>query len=153
VLFASYLRPAPLTVLDLPDVLRRAFAPGLRNPRSHFGLYPFQWHRNWEDAFLALVPEGAPRVQVAPVLERLVFPRARDALVAWIRSLTELPEIRWLVPAHYAAPVPCGAEILNELADELSTRSWAPDEGNWSTLARIDGALVKLGLVPSQPSA
>ncbi|MEB3351361.1 MAG: DUF4336 domain-containing protein [Cyanobacteriota bacterium] len=151
VIFASYLRPEPLTVLGWAEVLRRAFAPGLRNPRSHFGLYPFHWHENWEEAFQALVPEAVPRVQVAPVLERLVFPRARDALLAWIRSLAQLPEIRWLVPAHYAAPVPCSAQLLNQLADELAARSWAPDEGNWSTLARIDRALLKLGLVPSRP--
>ncbi|MEX1316943.1 MAG: DUF4336 domain-containing protein [Synechococcaceae cyanobacterium] len=152
VLFASYLRPAPLTVAGWGEVLRHAFAPGLRNPRSHFGLYPFRWHPDWEDAFRELVPGDAPRLQVAPVLERLVFPRCRTALVAWIRALAELSEIRWLVPAHYEAPVPCTPERLRELADALEARPWAPDQGSWSTLARIDRTLLKLGLVPFEPA-
>lgn len=153
VLFASYLRPAPLTVLGWGELLRTAFAPGLRRPRSHFGLYPFRWHDGWEAAFHTLVPEGAVRPQVAPVLERLVFPRCRQALVAWIRGLAAQPDTRWLVPAHYDAPVPCSASLLQEVADDLERRPWAPDGGSWSTLARIDSTLVRLRLVPIQPLA
>jgi hypothetical protein len=152
VLFASYLRPAPLSVAGWGEVLRHAFAPGLRSPRSHFGLYPFRWHDNWEEAFQQLVPEEGPRLQVAPVLERLVFPRCRDALVTWVRALAKLNEVRWLVPAHYEAPVACSPERLRQFADELQSRPWAPDEDSWSTLARIDRSLLRLGLVPSEPA-
>jgi hypothetical protein len=152
VLFASYLRPAPLTVAGWGEMLRQAFAPGLRNPRSHFGLYPFRWHDTWQDDFHRLVPPGALRIQVAPVLERLVFPRCRDALVAWIRALAALPDTRWLLPAHYEAPIPCAPEQLLQLADELQSRPWAPDRGSWATLAGIDRALLNLGLVPSAPA-
>ena len=153
VLFASYLRPAPLSLAGWGEVLRHAFAPGLRQPRSHFGLYPFRWHANWEEAFRDLVPQQAPQLHVAPVLERLVFPRCRAALVAWIRSLAELSEIRWLVPAHYEAPVACTPEGLRQLAEELEARTWASDQGSWSTLASIDRTLLKLGLVPAEPGA
>ncbi len=152
VLFASYLQPAPLTVASVGEVLRHAFAPGLRNPRSHFGLYPFRWHHGWEQAFRELAGETIARPQVAPVLERLVFPRCRPALLSWIRSLAELEDIRWLVPAHYEAPVACTAEELRQLADQLEQRPWAPDQGNWSTLAGIDRTLLKLGLVPAEPA-
>jgi hypothetical protein len=151
VLFASYLRPAPLTVVGWGEMLRHAFAPGLRNPRSHFGLYPFRWHDDWQDDFQRLVPQGELRIQVAPVLERLVFPRCRDALVAWIRALAALPGSRWLVPAHYEAPVPCSPELLGQLAEELQGRTWAPDQDSWATLARIDQALLRLKLVPAVP--
>lgn len=151
VLFASYLRPAPLSVAGWGEMLAQAFAPGLRRPRCHFGLYPFRWHRGWEQAFQQLVPQGGPHVQVAPVLERLVFPRCRAALVHWIRGLAELDGTRWLVPAHYEAPVPFSAEQLGQLAAELESRPWAPDAGSWSTLAGIDRTLLNLGLVPSEP--
>lgn len=152
VLFASYLQPAPLSVAGLAEVLRYAFAPGLRRPRSHFGLYPFRWHPQWEDAFRELAGDDGPRPQVAPVLERLVFPRCRDALLSWIRSLAELGEIRWLVPAHYDAPVACTPALLQELADRLEQRPWAPDQGNWAVLAGIDRTLLKLKLVPAEPA-
>ncbi|HYP03471.1 MAG TPA: DUF4336 domain-containing protein, partial [Cyanobium sp.] len=49
VLFANYLRPQPLDILSFSEVLKEAFAPGCRDARSHFGLYPFRWRRGWEE--------------------------------------------------------------------------------------------------------
>ncbi|MEB3171296.1 MAG: DUF4336 domain-containing protein [Synechococcaceae cyanobacterium] len=151
VLFASYLRPAPLLVPGWLEVLRQAFQPGLRSPRTYFGLYPFRWQPLWQQAFEGLVPAAAPRLQVAPVLERLVFPRARGALVAWLRQLADLVEVRWLIPAHYAAPLPCSPDQLGQLAEQLEQRPWAPSDGSWATLAGLDQWLLRLGLVPEQP--
>jgi hypothetical protein len=89
-------------------------------------------------------------LQVAAVLERLVFPRQRQALLGWIRSLAALGEVRWLVSAHYDAPLPISAQQLQELADGLEARPWAPDGGSWGFLASIDRTLVRLGLVPGE---
>jgi hypothetical protein len=89
-----------------------------------------------------------PRPQVAAVLERLVFPRQRPALLAWLRQLAGLEGVRWLVPAHYAAPVPIDGAGIGALAEALERRSWAPDQGSWAFLAGIDRALVRSGLVP-----
>jgi hypothetical protein len=125
--------------------------PGLRQARAYFGLYPFRWQDDWEKEFTQLVPPGPPRLQVAPVLERLVFPRARDSLVAWLRQLAGLSGIRRLIPAHYHAPLDCSAAQLAELADQLEARNWAPDQASWATLARLDRTLVRLGLVPEMP--
>jgi hypothetical protein len=147
VLFASYLRPAPLDVPPLAEVLSDAFAPGCRDARSHFGLFPFRWREGWEQEAEALMPADR-RPQVAAVLERLVFPRQRAALVAWLRRLAALGEIRWLVPAHYEAPAPIDAAVLVGLAETLETRPWAVDEGSWAFLAGIDRALVRTGVVP-----
>ena len=151
VLFASYLRPEPLDVPALAEVLRRGLAPGCRGPRSHFGLYPFRWRPGWERQAEALISGGPAGLQVAAVLERLVFPRARTALVAWIKELASLEGVRWLVPAHYDAPVAITAEQLTALAQALESRAWAPDEGSWQLLAAIDGLLLRLGLVPAEP--
>ena len=153
VLFANYLRPEPLTVPGPLEVLRSGFAPWRRGRREHFGLYPFRWQPGWEKSFTDLVPPGAPRPQVAAVLERLVFPRARDPLVAWIRRLAQLPQLRWLVPAHYDAPVAVTGADLDRLADALDSRPWAPDHGSWTFLAQLDGALLRSGLVPADPLA
>ncbi len=147
VLFANYLRPAPLDVPPLGEVLRDAFAPGCRDPRSHFGLYPFRWRQDWQREAEALMA-AEPRPQVAAVLERLVFPRQRTALLAWLRQLAGLEGVRWLVPAHYAAPVPIDGAGIGALAEALERRSWAPDQGSWAFLAGIDRALVRSGLVP-----
>jgi hypothetical protein len=150
-LFANYLRPAPLDVPPLPEVLRHALAPGCRDPRSHFGLFPFRWRPEWEAEADALTAGAAAgRLQVAAVLERLVFPRQRQALLGWIRSLAALGEVRWLVSAHYDAPLPISAQQLQDLADGLEARPWAPDGGSWGFLASIDRTLVRLGLVPGE---
>ncbi len=152
VLFASYLRPERLQVPGWGEVFAQAMAPGLRRADAYFGLYPFRWSEGWEAEFRALVPEGQPVVQVAPVLERLVLPRRRKALLAWLQALAQEAELRWLVPAHYDAPVPCRAEDLAALCDGIRSRNWAPDGGSWQYLAGIDTALVKLGVVPSEPA-
>lgn len=149
VLFASFLRPAGLRVPPWREVFVGAFRPGTREPRAYFGLYPFRWQPDWEADLQALVPEDRPVLQVAPVLERLVFPRQRQPLVAWLRQLAAFGELRWVVPAHYAAPVPCSAAALASLADQLEARFWAPDEGSWAFLASIDQALLRWGVVPA----
>ncbi|WP_094559512.1 DUF4336 domain-containing protein [Synechococcus sp. 8F6] len=151
VLFASYLRPEPLQVPGWRELLSGLLAPGVRESRAYFGLYPFRWQQHWQQEFRRLVPGEGSALLVAPVLERLVFPRCQAALLGWIRALAAHPELRWLVPAHYDAPVPCSPERLMALADALEGRPWAPDNGSWAYLAGIDRALLQLGLVPNQP--
>jgi hypothetical protein len=150
VLFATYLRPRPLEVPPLGEVLRRCLAPGCRDARTHFGFYPFRWLPGWQDDFKALAPGGRSSLQVAAVLERLVFPRQRAALVAWIRLLAGLKGLRWVVPAHHDAPVASSPQELAALADRIEAEDWAPDQGAWQTLAGIDNTLVRLGLVPGE---
>jgi hypothetical protein len=148
VLFASYLRPRRLEIPPLPLVLRHSLAPGCREARAHFGFYPFRWLPGWQDDFEALVPSGVSTLQVPAVLERLVFPRHRHHYVQWIRRLADLEGLRWVVPAHYDAPVASSREALRALADATEARTWAPDGGAWETLAGIDDGLRRLGVVP-----
>jgi hypothetical protein len=152
-LFASYLQPEAVRVAAWTEVLAEAFRPGLRRPCTYFGLYPFRWAPGWEAGFEALLVEGKPGLQVAPVLERLVFPRARSALLNWLRRLAAIEGITHLVPAHYAAPIACTPPDLLALADELQARPWAPSEGSWELLAGLDSRLLRWGLVPAEPGS
>ncbi len=151
VLFASYLRPEPLEVPSLPDVLRHAFRPGLRSAKAHFGLYPFQWTSGWEAAAAELMREAEPKIQVAPVLERLVLPRAKESLLDWFEQLGQWSDLRWLVSAHYSAPISFTANTLRSLVQDLTERPWAPSTSNWEFLGSIDQRLLDLGVVPEQP--
>jgi len=151
VLFASYLRPEPLEVPSLPDVLRHAFRPGLRSAKAHFGLYPFQWTSGWEAAAAALMGDAEPKIQVAPVLERLVLPRAKESLLDWLEQLGQWSDLRWLVSAHYSAPISFTANTLRSLVQDLTERPWAPSTSNWEFLGSIDQRLLDLGVVPEQP--
>jgi hypothetical protein len=149
VLFASYLRPERLAIASLGESLRGSLAPGCRDGRSHFGFYPFRWQEGWEEEVEALLARGESCLQVAPVLQRLVFPRARQQLVNWLRLLAALGDVRWLVPAHYAAPVAISCELMLQVAAAIDSAEWAPDSGSWATLSGIDRALVKLKLIPT----
>ncbi|QNJ13768.1 conserved hypothetical protein (DUF4336) [Synechococcus sp. A18-46.1] len=151
VLFASYLRPEPLEVPTLKQVFRHAFRPGLRSAKAHFGLYPFQWTSGWEAASAALMGEAEPKIQVAPVLERLVLPRAKESLLDWLEQLGQWSDLRWLVSAHYSAPIGFTANTLRSLVQDLTERPWAPSTSNWEFLGSIDQRLLNLGVVPEQP--
>ncbi|KZR87419.1 hypothetical protein MITS9509_01271 [Synechococcus sp. MIT S9509] len=149
VLFASYLRPEPLDVPGLLQVIRHAFRPGLRSARAHFGVYPFAWQPGWLDSANALMGDDQPRLQVAPVLERLVLPRERQALISWLACVEQLKDVRWLVPAHYSAPLAFSTLQIVQLREQLMMRPWAPSEGNWEFLGSIDQTLLDLGVVPN----
>ena len=151
VLFASYLRPEPLEVPTLKEVFRHAFRPGLRSAKAHFGLYPFQWTSGWEAAAAELMGEAEPKIQVAPVLERLVLPRAKKSLLDWLEQLGQWSDLRWLVSAHYSAPIGFTTGTLDSLVRDLTERPWAPSTSNWEFLGSIDQRLLDLGVVPEQP--
>ena len=151
VLFASYLRPEPLEVPGFVELLRDAFKPGLRSAKTHFGLYPFRWKVGWQTAAAGLMGNEAPRLQVAPVLERLVLPRAQEALLSWLHKLIGLAELRWLVPAHYSAPLTFTPATVQQLIASLQERQWASSSKNWEFLGSIDQRLLDLGVVPDQP--
>ena len=80
-----------------------------------------------------------------------MLPRAQETLLAWLRELSDLNGMRWLVPAHYSAPLAFSPERVMTLCDELNARPWAPSEANWEFLGSIDQRLLDLGVVPQQP--
>ena len=151
VLFASYLRPEPLEVPGLKALLGDAFKPGLRSLKAHFGLYPFRWKSGWQAAARSLMGDDEPCLQVAPVLERLVLPRAQTAMLQWLDQLSTQADLRWLVPAHYSAPLVFDQKRIQQLKVELTERSWASSSDNWEFLGSIDRRLLQLGVVPEQP--
>ena len=151
VLFASYLRPEPLQVPALPELLRDAFRPGLRSSKAHFGIYPFRWTPGWQELAAGLMGDTEPRLQVAPVVERLVLPRARSTLMQWLEAVSQFSDMAWLVPAHYSAPLQFGTEQSTAFKTQLSEKNWASSEASWAFLGSIDQRLLDLGVVPRHP--
>lgn len=149
VLFANYLRPQYLQIRKLLDSLNKSFAPGCRKPQAHFGFYPFLWEPGWQAEAAELLASPGSSLLVAPVLQRLVFPRAQLLLIAWIQTLANLPGLCRLISAHYDSPVVCGPQQMHELASRLRRTPWSSNQGSWSTLAGIDDLLLKTGLVPA----
>ncbi len=151
ILFASFLRPEKLSIPPLGEIFRYAFKPGLRNLRAHFGIFPFSWENGWEESAKDLVANKQQNIQIAPVLQRLVFPRAREAYLQWLNQLSSFKSINWLIPAHYSAPVRFNSREIKYLVNRISREPWAKGEGNWKFLDSLDKTLVKSGVVPSDP--
>jgi hypothetical protein len=148
VLFANYFRPANVSVPGSATILSQMFAQGCRNPRCHFGLYPFRWSSGWEaDADALMAGFNGWGFALAPVLERLVFPRVREFFVNWLYELARQDAIRQLIACHYHAPLPLTADRLQACGEGLLRGVWAPSDASWTTLARIDDLLLELGVV------
>lgn len=150
-LFANFFRPSSVCVPGWQEISKDLWASGNRNARAHFGLYPFRWSENWEDQANELLANfhGDTCFSLAPVLERLVFARARHTFIDWLNAISDREGIKQLVGAHYHAPQKLSATQLKDYAQRLKSREWAPSKGQWQTLAAIDETLLKWGLVPS----
>jgi len=149
VLFANYLRPASLAVRSLLNMLQEMLKTQDRSAANHFGFFPFLWPQNWEAELDALKAADSISIGLAPVLERLVFVRARGSFVTWLRTLAATADHFTVIPAHYSAPIAVSSQHFCDLADHLESRHWAPDQGSWQTLAMIDHVLLRFGLVPT----
>ena len=151
VLFASYLRPEKLEIPRIKEIFRNSFKPNLRNKRSHYGIYPFSWKKGWELSAKKIVGKSTPLIQIAPVIERLVFPRAQKAFITWLNKVESLQGLSWLIPAHYSAKVRFSKNEIQALKKKINKYDWAKNEGDFGFLSWLDQKLLKIGVVPRDP--
>ena len=151
VLFASYLMPEKLEIPKIKEIFGNSFKPNLRNKRAHFGIYPFSWQKGWELSAMKIVGKKTPLIQIAPVLERLVFPRARKAYISWLNKVESLQGISWLISAHYCGKVRFSKYEIKTLKDKINKSDWANNEGDLSFLSWLDQKLLDIGVVPKNP--
>ncbi len=150
VMFANFFRPESVHIASLADLFSDAMTANQTNPRNHFALYPFRWAPCWEekaDQFINRGDQIAP-CRLAPVLERLVFVRAKKFYYEWLRALAKQTTIKNLISAHYSAPQSISSNNLDGYADHIDANDWAPSQGSWQLLAEIDQALIRLHVVP-----
>jgi hypothetical protein len=151
VLFASYLRPEKLEIPKIKEIFGNAFKPNLRNKKAHFGIYPFSWQKGWELSAKKLVGEKKPFIQVAPVIERLVFPRAKKTFITWLNKLESLNGLSWLISAHYSGNIRFTKNDIKTLKIKIDKSKWAEKGGDFGFLSWLDGKLLKFGVVPKDP--
>ncbi len=151
VLFASFLRPSQLDIPPISEVLRFSFRSGVRTPKAHFGIFPFAWKEDWEESAKKLLGKKRPLLQVAPVLERLIFPRAKESLFDWLNQLERLKGLKWLISAHYSPIVSCDGYRIRDLKKRIESRPWADSNDDYKFLGGVDKLLLKFGVVPTDP--
>jgi hypothetical protein len=107
--------------------------------------YPFRWQTDWEQHFERFSAGGG--LQVAPILEELVFPRHRDRMAAWLRQVAVLG-VQRVVPAHFDAPVAASDADLARLATAWEGGPPQHDAEDRQLLRRFNERLERLGVVP-----
>ena len=147
VLFASYLRPSKLKIPNLKYIFKYSFKDGLRNKKAHFGIYPFLWEEDWESSLLPLM-DDSPKIQIAPVLKKLIFPRSKDILIDWLNKLIKLEDLKYLISAHYSSPVSLKKEDCMMLLMQINSEDWVKEKDDEKFLSDIYKRLFKLGIIP-----
>ena len=124
VLFSSFLKPGKLNIPPLKEIFKNSFKKDVRDRRSHFGIYPFLWDKDWESSLVEIMGESMPKIQIAPVLQKLIFPRSKEVLLKWLEDIKSFEDMEYLIPAHFTAPIKFTIEDLSLIHISEPTRPY-----------------------------
>jgi len=150
VLFSSFLRPAKLKIPSLSYVIKYSFKKELRNRKSHFGIYPFLWEKDWEKSLSSIMDSDSPKIQIAPVLQKLIFPRSKKILCQWLEQIKKLDGLKYLISAHYASPINFNEEDCQKLIYEINNDGWNSSPEDSRFLENFYSKLYKIGIIPEK---
>ena len=148
VLFSSFLRPGKLNIPSLEYVIKYSFQKGLRNRKSHFGVYPFLWDKDWEKSLVAIMGDNNPKIQIAPVLQKLIFPRAGEILCEWLETIKKFEGMNYLISAHYSSPIIFNEIVCQNLINDIESGAWNASEEDSRFLVNLYNRLYKIGIIP-----
>ena len=150
VLFSSFLKPGKLNIPTLKEIFQYSFKKDLRNWRSHFGIYPFLWDTDWESSLVEIMGNDIPKIQIAPVLQKLIFPRSKEVLIKWLENIKTFKDMEYLIPAHFTAPIKFTKEDCQKLINEINSQKWdkLPEDNKF--LMGLYKKLFELGIIPEE---
>ena len=150
VLFSSFLKPGKLKIPSFKRIFKYSFKKDLRNRRSHFGIYPFLWDKDWESSLVEIMGKDIPKIQIAPVLQKLIFPRSKEVLIGWLENIKTFKDMEYLIPAHYSAPLSFTIEDSQKLINEINSEKWdkLPEDNKF--LMSLYKRLFELGIIPEE---
>ena len=148
VLFSSFLRPAKLNIPSFKYIIKYSFKKELRNRRSHFGIYPFLWEKDWEDSLISIMDVNQPKIQIAPVLQKLIFPRAKKLLCEWLEEIKEFDGMENLISAHYSSPIIFNKKVCEKLIEDIKSGYWDCSGEDSKFLENFYNNLYKIGVIP-----
>jgi len=150
VLFSSFLKPGKLNIPPLKEILKYSFKKDLRNRKSHFGIYPFLWDEDWESSLIEIMGIDAPKIQIAPVLQKLIFPRSKEVLLKWLETIKSFEDMEYLIPAHFTAPIKFTIEDCQKLINEINSQKWEKLPEDNKFLMGLYKKLFELGIIPEE---
>ncbi|WP_425215578.1 DUF4336 domain-containing protein [Tumidithrix helvetica] len=147
-LFAMYFRSSVLDVMPWGEAFRDAAQASDRSKKAYFGLFPFQWKPNWQQAFEAL--RGNGRLLVAPILQTLILNRAPKETLDWADRVASW-NFQQIIPCHFDAPIAASPQQFRQafafLEKQASAHTFFPQE-DVQLLREIDRSLHKRGILP-----
>jgi Domain of unknown function (DUF4336) len=149
-LFAMYFRSSVLEIPTVGQTLKAAWRSPNKSPQAYWGLYPFEWKPNWENAFELLRQDGSPLV--APILQTLILNRAPQSTLQWANTIS-CWNFKQIIPCHFNAPIVASPQEFRQAFNFLSSnyQSNLPP-ADLQTLKNIDALLHKPGLIPPPQS-
>jgi len=150
VLFSSFLKPGKLNIPPLKQIFKYSFKKDLINWRSHFCIYPFLWDEDWESSLVEIMGKNNPKVQIAPVLQKLIFPRSKEVLLKWLENIKSLEDMEYLIPAHFTAPIKFRIEDCQKLINEINSQKWDKLPEDYKFLMGFYKKLFELGIIPEK---
>ncbi|HEY9761193.1 MAG TPA: DUF4336 domain-containing protein [Trichocoleus sp.] len=153
-LFGFYFQPASLNVAELGELFQDAAKAPDRSRRNFFGLYPFRWQPNWQEAFETL--RGGGRLLVAPVLRALIFNRGPAEVIDWANHVA-LWHFERIIPCHLDSPILAGPREFCRAFSFLESDSGEESqqlecdrlpEADFQLLRKLEAVLVKGKITP-----
>ena len=124
-LFTFYFQPSTLDVPKLGRAIKEASKSPNKSKKNYFGLYPFDWEKDWPKSFETLRKDG--RLIVAPILQTLIFNRGSEQVLEWVEKVAQW-NFEQVFPCHFTAPVAAGPEEFSQAFEFLrqpNPRSWS----------------------------
>ena len=149
-LFAFYFRPRVLETIGWGQAILNAFKAPDRSKKAYFGLFPFQWQKNWQQSFEAL--RGNGRLFVAPILQTLILNRAPKETLDWADRVATW-DFQRIIPCHFDSPIEAKPHQFRQAFGFLEkqpagSRTPALPEDDFELLRKIDESLKRSGIVP-----
>lgn len=145
-LFAMYFRSSVLKVPKWSSTIIEAMRSPNKSKQAYFGLFPFEWQENWQDAFNTL--RGNGRLLVAPILQNLILNRAPQETLAWADKIATW-NFQRLIPCHFDSPLTTSPQEFCQAFSFLEPNaSDSLPAADIQLLKDIDRSLYKSRLVP-----
>ena len=94
--------------------------------------------------------EDTPKIQIAPVLQKLIFPRSKEVLLKWLENIKSFEDMEYLIPAHFTAPIKFTKEDCQKLINEINTQKWGILNEDNKFLMGLYKKLFDLGIIPEK---
>ena len=94
--------------------------------------------------------DDSPKIQVAPVLQKLIFPRSKKILLGWLENIKTYENMEYLISAHFSAPVNFTVEDCQNLIDEINSEKWDKLSKDNKFLINLYKRLFELGIIPKE---